>query len=133
MNLGAFFATLLAIGPAEPAAPPPQVAVQPPAIERSAPAVNPIQLAAVPPESDPEAAPPAPPVVTPKAPRPAAKGTTGATKPSKTTAARKPAHKPQATTKPRSGKPVATSCPAGSAKNPTTGRCAPRTTATPRV
>lgn len=133
MNLGAFFAALLALGPSDPVSNA-ELPVNPPhAVARTTLVAQPqpVQLAALPTDSDsattPPAAPPTPPKVKP--PQTATKkGSPPGTKPGTATAQRKPPpRKTQAAAKP-AGKPTTTAaaCPAGQVKSPSTGRCTAR-------
>jgi len=140
MYLGAFFATLLAFAPND-TPPPAQVLTAPPAVvERTAPANDPMQLAAAPTETDSTTTPAPAPAAKPKTTttRPAsAKGTPPAAKPKTTTQRKAPPtqRKTPVVAKPGGSAktPVAGSCPAGSVKSSSTGRCVPRATTTPRA
>jgi hypothetical protein len=135
MNLGAFFAAMLALGSSEPIFSAERPGNQPQNVAQTALVAPPVQLAALPPDSDPATTPPAPPPPTPKA-KPARtatkQGQSTATKPGSTTAPRKPAPPRKTTTaaKPSSngnGKTKsAAACPTGTVKSPSTGRCTPR-------
>jgi hypothetical protein len=136
MNIGVFFATLLAVAPAEPAMQVVDTASPSPVFEQTMQVAAP-QLAALPPESEPSAAPPPAETKPPATPRrtttksvkPAAKAATTSTghKPAQT-----PRKSPAAAKRPAGAKtPVATTCPAGHVKSPSTGRCVPRI-ATPK-
>src|SRR5262245_16195121 len=111
MYLGAFFATLLAFAPND-TPPPAQVLTAPPVVERTAPAGEPVQLAAAPGETD---------STTTPAPAPAAKPKTTTTRPAsaKGTA---PAAKPKATAQRKAPttqhKTPVVAKPGGSAKTP---------------
>jgi hypothetical protein len=132
MNLGAFFAAMLALGPSEPTFNAELPVNQPRAVAHTTLVAAPVQLAALPPDSEttttPPAAPPAPPKVKP--PQTTVKKGTPATKPGTATAQRKPTAPRKATAgaKPNGGAKTtaAATCPAGSVKSPSTGRCTPR-------
>jgi hypothetical protein len=142
MKIGAFFAALLLVGPG--------VCVQataapmPPAVEHGQPVARTVQLAALPPGTEPdgtapagEGAPPASaPRTTAKRPASAKKGNAAAGKPG--AARHKTPPKGQARTpvvsKPAgaSRTPVAARCPSGT-KKASTGRCVPRSAAPKRA
>lgn len=124
MNIGAFFAALLIVGQGDPT--PQRIAAAPPAIERS----GPIQLAAVPPGTEPPTGlAVTPPTTPPKAAakQPGAKKGSAATAKPRATAHRKTPPKSQAKT-PVVTKPngVSRACPSGMTKQPATGRCVQR-------